>query len=71
VLWREEDRTLIAGDVFFHIGRLGPPPAALTVDPERNRQSMRRLAGLRPTLAPFGHGPPLRDPQRLARAAAG
>ena len=28
---------------------------------------MRRLAELRPALALFGHGPPLRDPQRLAQ----
>jgi len=70
VLWREEDATLIAGDVFFNLPRLGPPPDFLTVDPQRNRESMRRLAELRPALALFGHGPPLRDPQRLARAAA-
>jgi len=69
-LWREEDATLIAGDVFFNLPRLGPPPGFLTVDPEQNRRSMRRLAELRPALALFGHGPPLRDPQRLARAAA-
>jgi hypothetical protein len=30
---------------------------------------MRRLAELRPALAVFGHGPPLRDPARLAQAA--
>jgi glyoxylase-like metal-dependent hydrolase (beta-lactamase superfamily II) len=70
-LWREEDRTLIAGDVFFNLPRLGAPPDFLTVDPERNRASMRRLAELRPALALFGHGPPLRDPQRLSRVAAG
>ena len=69
-LWREEDRTLIAGDVFFNLPRLGPPPAFLTVDPAQNRASMRRLAELRPALALFGHGPPLRDPERLARVAA-
>jgi glyoxylase-like metal-dependent hydrolase (beta-lactamase superfamily II) len=68
-LWREEDRTLIAGDVFFNLPRLGPPPGMLTVDPERNRASMARVADLRPALALFGHGPPLRDPQRLARVA--
>jgi hydroxyacylglutathione hydrolase len=69
-LWREDDRTLIAGDVFFNLPRLGPPPDFLTVDPERNRASMRRLAELRPALTLFGHGPPLRDPERLAGAAA-
>ena len=68
-LWREEDATLIAGDVFFNLPRLGAPPDFLTVDPERNRQSMRRLAELRPALALFGHGPLLRDPQRLAGIA--
>ena len=68
-LWREEDRTLIGGDVFFNLPRLGAPPAFLTVDPELNRASMRRLAELRPALALFGHGPPLRDPERLARVA--
>jgi hydroxyacylglutathione hydrolase len=70
-LWREADRTLIAGDVFFNLPRLGPPPRFLTVDPQANRASMRRLADLRPALVLFGHGPPLRDPERLARAAAG
>jgi hydroxyacylglutathione hydrolase len=70
-LWREADRTLIAGDVFFNLPRLGPPPHFFTVDPQANRASMRRLADLRPELVLFGHGPPLRDPDRLARAAAG
>ena len=68
-LWRESDRTLIGGDVFFNLPRLGPPPSFLTFDPELNRASMRRLAELRPALALFGHGPPLRDPDRLARVA--
>lgn len=69
-LWREADRTLIAGDVFFNLPRLGAPPGFLTYDAERNRASMRRLAELRPALVLFGHGPPLRDADRLARAAA-
>jgi len=68
-LWREADRTLIAGDVFFNLPRLGPPPDSFTADPDVNRASMRRLAELRPALVLFGHGPPLRDPERLARAA--
>jgi hydroxyacylglutathione hydrolase len=37
-----------------------------TPDPARNRQSARRLAALRPSLTCFGHGPPLRDPGKLA-----
>jgi len=67
-LWRESDGVLLCGDVFFNLRRTGRPPALLTVDPERNRQSMRRLADLQPALVLFGHGPPLRDPDRLARA---
>jgi glyoxylase-like metal-dependent hydrolase (beta-lactamase superfamily II) len=70
--WRESDRALIVGDVLTNIslatGRPGlhEPPAAFTPDPARNRASARRLAELRPQLACFGHGPPLRDPGQLA-----
>jgi len=70
-LWREADRTLICADVFFNLPSLRPPPRLLTPDPELNRASMRRLAELRPALVLFGHGPPLRDPDRLARFVAG
>lgn len=69
-LWREVDRTLICGDVFWNFPRLRAPPRLLTVDPVRNRESMRRLADLRPALVLFGHGPPLRDPERFAQVAA-
>ena len=66
--WRESDGVLIMGDVLFNLNPLtGVPglhaaPAAFTPDPARNRESARRLAPLRPRLACFGHGPPLRDP---------
>lgn len=74
--WRDSDRTLIAGDVLgnmhFITGMPGLhlPPDLFTPDPARNRASARRLAELRPALACFGHGPPLRDPERLARFIA-
>lgn len=68
-LWRERDRTLLCGDVFFRLPKVAPPWRVLTVDAERNREAMRRLAKLRPALTLFGHGPPLRDPDRLARLA--
>jgi glyoxylase-like metal-dependent hydrolase (beta-lactamase superfamily II) len=58
--WRESDRTLICGDVFFNVPNLRPPPNPLTADPERNAESMERLRGLRPSLVLFGHGPPRR-----------
>ena len=69
--WREADRTLVLGDVFFNLSVLTTtpglcePPRALTADPARNRESARRLAALEPALALFGHGPPLRDPDAL------
>lgn len=73
--WRDSDRTLLCGDVLFNIhpltGRRGlrEPPQLLTNDPPLNRDSIRRLAALRPALVLFGHGPPLRDPERLAGLA--
>ncbi len=70
-LWREADRALVAGDVFFNISLLTlryglrEPVRIFTVDPPRNRASMRRLAALQPEVAVFGHGPPVRDPGAL------
>jgi hydroxyacylglutathione hydrolase len=66
-LWREADRTLIAGDVLLGINprTLRPGPhrhvQASHVDPATNEASLRRLVELRPELVCFGHGPPLRD----------
>jgi hydroxyacylglutathione hydrolase len=74
--WRERDRVLIVGDVLFNINLLTglpglhEPPTAFSPDPARNRASARRLAALRPALACFGHGPPLRDPDKLAAFVA-
>ncbi|HEY2282958.1 MAG TPA: MBL fold metallo-hydrolase [Solirubrobacteraceae bacterium] len=74
--WRESDRTLIVGDVLGNmhfitgIPGLHTPPDMFTPDPARNRESARRLAELRPALACFGHGAPLRDPGKLAEFVA-
>jgi hydroxyacylglutathione hydrolase len=74
--WRASDRVLILGDVLNNmnvrtgIPGLNQPPDMFTPDPARNRESARRLAELRPALACFGHGAPLRDPGRLADFAA-
>jgi hydroxyacylglutathione hydrolase len=76
VLWREADRVLVAGDVLNNMnvmtGRPGlhTPPDFFTPDPARNRESARRLAALEPALVVFGHGPPLRDPKKLAAFVA-
>jgi hydroxyacylglutathione hydrolase len=70
--WRESDRVLILGDVLNNmnlmtgIPGLHEPPELFAVDPAQNRASIRRLAALRPALALFGHGAPLRDPDKLA-----
>lgn len=75
-LWRESDRVLIAGDVATNqhpvLGRPGlhPQPRRSVADPVRNAESLRKLAGLNPSLVLFGHGPPLRDPGALSGLAA-
>ena len=75
--WREADRTLIAGDVFFNMNilttayGLRQPPALFTYDIPVNQASERRLAELEPAVACFGHGPPLRDPARIRAFVAG
>ena len=58
--WRESDRTLICGDVFWNLPRPGPPADIVTNDPALNRRSMERLRQLSPALTLFGHGPPRR-----------
>ena len=71
--WRDSDRTLICGDVFTNLDTvtgvpgLHEPKTFFTPDPGRNRESMRRLAALEPKLVCFGHGRPLRDPEKLKR----
>ncbi len=73
--WREEDATLICGDVLFNISfattaaGLNTPPGLFTPDPAQNRASARRLAALQPKLVLFGHGPPLRDAGALSAFA--
>ena len=65
--WRESDRVLVCGDVWFNMDfkllrpRLGPPFGIVTVDIEENRRSQQRLADLQPAIACFGHGPVMTD----------
>lgn len=65
--FRESDRVLVGGDVFFNLSLktlrygLRQPPGPFTVEPARNRESMKRLAELEPSVACFGHGPPVTD----------
>ena len=61
--WRASDRLLVCGDVWFHMDfktfrpKLRAPFGIVTVDPARNRESMRRLMELEPETVCFGHGP--------------
>jgi len=74
--WRESDRALIVGDVLsnrnystMEVGLHEPFPI-FTVDPDRNRASIRKLAALEPALLCFGHGPPVTDPAELRELVA-
>ncbi|GGO18863.1 MBL fold metallo-hydrolase [Deinococcus humi] len=71
-LWRESDRTLIAGDAFVTtkqesaVGALTlkpvlvhRPPAYYTPNWDAARESVRALAALSPALAATGHGHPM------------
>ena len=77
VLWRESDGVLVLGDVLTNMDvmtglpGLHEPKPYLTPDPAENRRSIRRVAALEPRLLLFGHGPPLRDPRKLADFVAG
>ena len=76
--WRESDRTLLCGDVFFNLHPvtlavgLRQPPGVLTTDPALNRTSERRLAQLEPAVAGCGHGPVLSGDasEQMARVVA-
>ena len=75
--WRERDRVLILGDVLNNVdprtGRKGlrEPLPVFTPDPARNRESIRRLAALSPSLCVFGHGAPTARPLRTGQVRRG
>lgn len=70
-LWRESDRTLIAGDAFVTVDmskvtdtitqkqELTPPPTYATCDWDAAAASVRLLAGRKPFLVATGHGVPM------------
>jgi hydroxyacylglutathione hydrolase len=71
IFFRDSDRVAIAGDLLANIhfltGRAGlqEPPRFFSWDKALNRRSMRILVDLKPAVACFGHGPPLREPAIL------
>jgi glyoxylase-like metal-dependent hydrolase (beta-lactamase superfamily II) len=70
-LFRDHDRTLIAGDAFVATQqesllavvtqkpKISRPPAYYTPDWQSARRSVQRLAELQPEIALTGHGPPM------------
>lgn len=84
-LWREADRTLIAGDAFvttapesayataLQTPEIHGPPRYFTIDWDASRASVERLAALGPALAVTGHGRAMEGgamAEALARLAA-
>ncbi len=58
--WQPERRMLITGDVIFYMfNRMTQPLAALTVDAEENKRSIKKLVALKPDSLLFGHGNPI------------
>ena len=72
--WRESDRVLICGDVWFNLNvvtlkpGLRAPLKLPTVDPARNAQSQQRLVDLQPDIVGFGHGPVMTGAAATLRA---
>lgn len=70
-LFREKDKTLIAGDVFVTVKQeslykvmtqeieINGPPRYLTTDWQAAKQSVEKVAALKPEVAVTGHGRPL------------
>ena len=74
-LWRESDRTLLAGDAFITTRQesayavltqkpeMHGPPRYYTPDWDAARESVRKLAALEPELVVTGHGPAMQGPE--------
>ncbi|MCB0864509.1 MAG: MBL fold metallo-hydrolase [Solirubrobacterales bacterium] len=76
IFFRDSDRVAICGDVVNAMNLLTmrpgirEPPDAFSLDPARNRESIKLLAELEPSLICAGHGPPSRDLAGLKQLAA-
>lgn len=58
--WQPERRMLIVGDaIFYLLNRMTQPLAALTVDMDENKRSIKKLVALKPDSLLFGHGNPI------------
>lgn len=71
--FRENDRLLIVGDVMTNMNLLTTvpglhePPSLFTTNRQQNRESIKKLAGLKPKILCFGHGPVLVNNGELDR----
>jgi glyoxylase-like metal-dependent hydrolase (beta-lactamase superfamily II) len=77
IFFRDSDRVAICGDVVNTMNLITTrpgiqePPHGFSLDPMQNRESVKLLAELEPSLICAGHGPPSRDLAGLKRLAAG
>jgi glyoxylase-like metal-dependent hydrolase (beta-lactamase superfamily II) len=75
-LWRPHDRVLACGDAVATAAPLRfreavqPAPRLTGTDELDERESVRRLASLRPSILLPGHGNPVRTPQAIVEYAA-
>ena len=76
IFFRDSDRVAICGDVIRNMSYatalpgIKEPPRIFTYDPAENRRSIRRLAGLEPTMILPGHGPAVTDIAAFERFVA-
>jgi glyoxylase-like metal-dependent hydrolase (beta-lactamase superfamily II) len=76
IFFRESDRVAICGDVIRNMSYatalpgIKEPPEIFTADPAENRRSIRRLAGLEPSILLPGHGPAVTDRGAFERFVA-
>jgi glyoxylase-like metal-dependent hydrolase (beta-lactamase superfamily II) len=76
ILFRDHDRVAICGDVIRNMSyatgrrRLLEPPDGFNEDSAQNRESIRKLAALEPSLLLPGHGHVVKDMDAFQRFAA-
>jgi glyoxylase-like metal-dependent hydrolase (beta-lactamase superfamily II) len=59
--WQPTQRLLFCGDTLMRMWGLSLPFAGATVDMDKARQSVQRVADMEPSIVCFGHGAPLRQ----------
>jgi glyoxylase-like metal-dependent hydrolase (beta-lactamase superfamily II) len=76
IFFRESDRVAICGDVIRNLSyatarrKLAEPPEFFNYDTAQNRESIRKLAALQPSMILPGHGHAVTDMDEFQRFAA-